>query len=157
MYNFDYLIKKIKEANFIYEPFKKIYIENFLSQEHFDKIINSDEVKSLKARDDKELIDGLIDKGYLPIEFPGCTTNLKKYIKWHEGKKNMSYHSAVSGFGVALRLYHFKSKILKDLNKFLISKKFNEALAEKIDIDIETLDVDGGIQKYLDKYEIILN
>jgi hypothetical protein len=155
MYNFDYLIEKINRANFIFEPFKNIYIENFLSKEHFDNIINTTEVRSIKAKNDKDLIDGLINKGYLPIEFPGCTTDLKKYISWHENKKKMSdHHSACSGFGVAFRLYHFESEILKELNKFLTSKKFNEALALKIGADIKTLVVDGGIQKYLDKYEI---
>ena len=155
MYNFNYLIEKINKANFIFEPFKHIYIENFLSQEHFDKIINSSEIKSIKAKNDKELIDELLNSGYLPIEFPGCTRDLKKYISWHKHQKETSdHHSACSGFGVALRLYDFVSEILKELNKFLNSKKFNEALAEKIGADIKTLVVDGGIQKYLDKYEI---
>jgi arsenate reductase-like glutaredoxin family protein len=61
MFNFNYLIEKINKVNFIFEPFKHIYIENFLSQEHFDKIINSSEIKSIKAKNDKATTKKKID------------------------------------------------------------------------------------------------
>jgi len=52
-----------------------------------------------------------------------------------------------------LRLYP-KTEVLIALNNFLASKKFNAAIAQKFNINIDNCDIDGGIQKYLDGYEI---
>ena len=153
-YDFRYLSKKIFEADFIKEPFKHVYIENFFSEEHFDEILNSQEICAPDASNDKELIDGLIQKGFKPIEFPGCTTDLGKYIDWHENGKKLSHHSACGGFGVALRLYKFSSDLFNELNAFLNSNKFNKVIAEKFLIKFNECTIDNGIQKYLDGYEI---
>ena len=153
-YDFGYLIKKIMDSDFCVEPFKHIYIENLFSETHFNEIINSTEISNPKATNDRELIQGLIDKGFDPIEFPGCVTDIEKYITWHEEDKNMDFHSACEGFGMVLRLYRFKSSILRELNKFLASEEFNNAIAKKFGIDLDQYIVDGGIQKYLDGYEI---
>ena len=52
-----------------------------------------------------------------------------------------------------MRLYP-KTEVLIALNNFLASKKFNTAIAQKFNINIDNCDIDGGIQKYLDGYEI---
>lgn len=154
-YDFGYIIKKILDSEFSVEPFKHIYIENLFSETHFKEIINSTEISSPKATNDRELIKGLIDKGFDPIEFPGCVTDINKYIKWHgSDKNNIHAHSACEGFGMALRLYRFKSSILTELNKFLASEEFNNAIVKKFKIDLDQYTIDGGIQKYLDGYEI---
>ena len=153
-YDFTYLVEKIKKAHFESEPFKHIYIEDFFSKEHFAEIISSAEISSPAASNDKQLIDGLMLKGFKPIVFPGCVTNIKKYIDWHESGKKIAHHSACEGFGMALRLYEFPSEILRELNAFIVSDKFNRAIAKKFEIDYENCLIDGGIQKYLDGYEI---
>ena len=153
-YNFDYLIEKINDIDFETSPFKHIYIENFFSAEHFDEIQSAQEIASPQAKNDEELIFGLKEKGFKPIQFPGCVTDEKKYIKWHSKDSIAQNHSATEGFGMVLRLYKFESKILAALNKFLIGDKFNKALAKKFDVSFTDCVIDGGIQKYLDGYEI---
>ncbi len=153
-YNFSYLIDKIERSNFQMFPFKHIYLENFFSPEHFKEILESSEIKSPLVDSDDELIDQLYLNGYKIIGFPGCVTDRKKYIKWHRNGKGVDHHSACEGFGMALRLYNFSSPILKAINDFIVGKEFNTTIARKFGIDIENCSVDGGIQKYLDGYEI---
>lgn len=153
-YDFSYLIDKIMDAEFSKEPFKHIYLEDFFTVEHFDEILASEEISAPSAKNDRDLIKGLRDNGFKPINFPGCVTDVDEYISWHEGGKVTSHHSACEGFGMALRLYEFRSPILEALNEFLASKEFNAAIAKKFGIDFDACVVDGGIQKYLDGYEI---
>lgn len=153
-YDFTYLTKKIQDASFILDPFNHIYIEDFFSESHFQAILESPEIIAPIAASDIELIEGLIQKGFRPIEFPGCVTDVRSYIDWHESGKHSSHHSACEGFGMVLRLYQFPSAILRDLNAFLASSHFNQAIADKFDVGFESCVIDGGIQKYLDGYEI---
>ena len=84
IYDFGYLASKVEKADFLYEPFKHIYLENFFSDEHFREIISSSEIGAPVASNDSELIDGLMRNGFKPISFPGCVTDIRKYIDWHE-------------------------------------------------------------------------
>ena len=153
-FDFTYLIEKINEAKFESSPFKHIYIKDFFSKKDFNKILNSTEISCPIAENDEELIQKLIDKGFDPINFPGCITNIRKYLDWHENKKQVHVNSTVEGFGMVLRLYRIESDILKELNEFLISDDFNKAISKKFKINFDQCTVDGGIQKYLDGYEI---
>ena len=154
MYDFTYLIKKIRDKSFETEPFKHIYIENFFSEDHFSKIINATELISPVVNNDKDLIKGLLQKGFKIIPFPGCVTDIDEYIGWHEGNKKLSHHTACEGFGITLRLFEFQSKILKKLNEFLVSEDFNSAISDKFGFSFKDCEIDSGIQKYLDGYEI---
>jgi hypothetical protein len=152
---FSYLVEKIYEASFNEEPFKHIYIENFFNDSDFKEIITSDEISTPIASSDSELIEGLKQKGYKVISFPGCITDQAQYIKWHSSKANTSrVHSACEGFGMVMRLIEKRTKILVELEEFLLSEEFNRAIAEKFDFQTKDCKVDGGIQKYLDGYEI---
>ena len=152
---FSYLLEKIYDASFYNDPFKHIYIENFFNDNDFKEIITSDEILTPIASSDTELIEGLKEKGYKVINFAGCITNQSQYIKWHSSKaKTSRIKSSCEGFGMVFRLYDIKSKILTELNKFLKSEDFNRSIAEKFEVDFEGSVVDGGIQKYLDGYEI---
>jgi hypothetical protein len=153
-YDFDYLIEKMESQDFELNPFKHIYIEDFFSNEHFDEIISSAEISAPVAKDDKQLIDGLLEKGFKPIQFPGCVTNVSKYINWHQNNGKVSHHTTCEGSGMAFRLFQFPSKILQELNEFLVSEKFNSAIAKKFGVTFQDCVIDGGIQKYLDGYEI---
>ena len=155
MSRFSYILKKIKSADFNYNPFKHIYIENFFSAEDFNAIQNCPEISISKQTSDDDLISELYNHGYNIIEFPGCVTNVKEYIKWHRNKnKTDRTHSACGSFGMVFRLYEKKSKILIDLNEFFLSDEFNRVIADRFAIDLNLCKIDGGIQKYLDGYEI---
>ena len=152
--NFEYLINKIATAEFSHTPFKHVYIEDFFDKEHFNAIVNSSEISVGEASSDEDLFEKLFTNNYKVISFPGCTTDYKDYIRKHSkaeplGSNNTSCESA----GVVLRLYP-KTDILLALSKFIASEEFNAAIAEKFGIDFSNCKIDGGIQKYLDGYEI---
>ena len=157
MVDFSYLGEKIKGASFSNKPFKHILIENFLEKNHFLEIINTFEIESPKnINNDIELIDGLKNKGFKQIYFPGAVTNVNEYLNWRKnGKISKNKHSACEGFGFVMRLFEIKTPILNSLNDYITSKEFNRIMAEKFKIkNFEELTIDGGIQKYLDGYEI---
>lgn len=153
-YDLSYLIEKIKKTDFQTDPFRHIYIENFFSEHHFHEIVQSAEIKSPESSNDVDLIDGLYNRGFQIINFPGCVTDKKKYIEWHEKRKISSFHSACEGFGMALRLNSLSTPILKAVNDFITGDDFNQAIAHKFGISLDNCNIDGGIQKYLDGYEI---
>ena len=153
-YNFDYLIDKIASVEFSDSPFKHVYIEEFFSEDHFDEIVNSPEILPPDVTTDEELIDSLYHKGFKAIPFPGCIVDVRRYIDWHSHGKQLPHHSACEGFGMALRLYEMKSPILRALNDFITSQRFNQSIANKFSLNFSDCVVDGGIQKYLDGYEI---
>lgn len=154
-YDFSYLIEKINNKNFSKTPFTHIYIEDFLSDEHFSEIVNSKEINTCKTASDEELFKTLTRNGYEIISFPGCITNKREYISWHKNKsKSNKYFETNEGFGMVLRLTNPKSDILMALKDFITGKKFNICIANKFSIDLENSSIDGGIQKYLDGYEI---
>jgi hypothetical protein len=153
-YDFNYIVEKIQSAEFSSVPFRHIYIEDLFSIKHFEDIIRSQEIAPPIATNDRELIDGLYEKGYKVISFPGCITDIEEYINWHNGNKVSDFHSACEGFGMTLRLYEKKTPILRAIDKFLSSEHFSKVIAAKFEIDFADCTYDGGIQKYLDGYEI---
>jgi hypothetical protein len=153
-HDFGYLIEKVVSAPFSSEPFRHVYIEDFFSAEHFAQIVGSEEIRPPIARDDDQLIRGLYEKGFKVIPFPGCVTDKADYIAWHERGRHISHHSACEGFGMALRLYEVQSPVLSALRQFVVGEAFNQAVAQKFGVDLSACFTDGGIQKYLDGYEI---
>ena len=153
-FNFQYLLEKLRAAEILEEPFRHIYIENFFSEVHFEAIVSASELLAPKASSDEELFDGLVQKGFKPIEFPGCVSDIKKYASWRKNRYVLDHNPACEGVGMALRLYEIRSAVLKELNSFIASKEFNEAIAKKLGVIFEDCVIDGGIQKYLDGYEI---
>ena len=154
-YNFDYLIDKIRNKNFETKPWKHVYIESWLSDEHFEEIIAAPEIRLQEANSDKELFKLLSAQSYKPITFPGCTTDVESYIAWHAKKDfEVNHRDTIEAFGMALRLFEPKTQILKTLDKFLSGVEFNSAICQKFGIDYNFCKRRGGIQKYLDGYEI---
>ncbi len=150
---FDYLIEKINLAPFEIEPFKHVYIEDFFSPEHFEEIITEREINLGECSDDLQLFQLLFDRGYKVIDFPGCITDYKKYIELHSSGKTLKINETCENSGIVLRLEP-KSPFLIELDSFLQSRKFNEAIARKFNLNLSDCNVDSGIQKYLDGYEI---
>lgn len=151
---FSYLIDKIDSAPISTEPFRHIHIADFFSPEDFAAIIAGSQITLPRAEDDSDLFDKLFAAGYRVIEFPGCITDKRQYLRWHSGRGSATHHTACEGFGMTLRMTEPHSDILRNLRDFLASDEFNTAIARRFGIDLADCTVDGGIQKYLDGYEI---
>jgi hypothetical protein len=157
MHNFGYLIAKILAADFVEDPFRHVYIEDFFDPQHFREIVTSPEVALRQTRDDQDLLHVLHDAGYEAITFPGTTTNLKEYVRWHKERdpKGHTNVETCEGFGVTLRLNRYQPEsALGQLNTFFNSADFLVALHSKFSLDSTKTYVDNGLQKYLDGYEI---
>lgn len=150
---FTYLLDKITSADFIQEPFKHIELFDFLSEEHFNSVITSNEVAIPTADNSATLISSLLDQGYEPIPFPGCTTSVQDYLYWLKTKSGYENHEVCEGFGIALRLKKPHDKTLLELNQFFKSPIFKKTLEDKFGITRPT-SIDTGLQKYLRGYEI---
>lgn len=153
-YDFSYLIEKLARAEFAEHPFRHIYIEDFFCDEHIRELRSCNEIRLGNFGSDGELFEALYKAGYEIIDFPGCIIDADTYMKWHSGEAKAPTHSACEGFGITLRLTAAKSHILKEVKGFLESERFNRAITDKFGIDFEECNIDGGIQKYLDGYEI---
>ncbi|GMN14955.1 hypothetical protein [Altererythrobacter sp. MTPC7] len=154
MSRFDYLTAKVTSADFTEIPFRHIHIDDFFSDSDFDEILASPEIKLPPADNDDQLFENLEGSGYKVIEFPGCITDRAEYLRWRHDPSQGAYHNTCEGFGMTLRLFEKRSEILRELDEFLASDEFNRAIAEKFDVDFDNCTIDGGIQKYLDGYEI---
>ena len=78
---FDYLIKKVQDAEFSFDPFKHIIIDDFLSSEHFERVVTSKEIIRPEYSNTKELLEDLFNIGY---EISGSDlkkTNITKYLE----------------------------------------------------------------------------
>lgn len=152
---FNYLIKKINKSKFKTYPFKHIYIENFFNNNDFKKLISSKEICLKNLKNDKDLFDALFRNNYKIINFPGCITDKTKYINWNKNKKkyNLDNNSICESAGMALRLKP-ENSYLKSVSNFFNSNVFNKAIAKKFNIKFSDVYIDGGIQKYLNGYEI---
>ena len=155
MNRFDYILERINKSKFNQSPYQYILIDNFFNQDDFESIVQASEINTCNYQDDNDLIDSLERNGFEIIYFPGTTQNKKKYINWHK-EKNISSASSntCEGFGITFRLSNPKSTIISELNDFLMSKSFIDALLSKFNISGVDIEYDAGIQKYLDGYEI---
>jgi hypothetical protein len=157
MQKFDYVIENINNAVFRDDPFRHLYMEQFFSPEHFKKIIDSPEVNISPVENDEELISELHKRNFKEISFPGTTTDIAEYLKWHKDPakaKNLNQDTC-EGFGVTFRLQTAReNSILSEIIKFLGSSQFWETASRKFGLNLKELTTDVGLQKYLDGYEI---
>lgn len=156
-HDFSYLIAKIESASFKISPFKHIYIENFLDDEHYERLLSSDQIRHIKSKNDNLFYQNITKAGYKVVNFAGSTTNWDEFSAWRKTGKAPSYkHPLCESAGVTFRLFEYKDQFLSDLNKFMHSDEFNAALAAKFDMSLvgDQLSWDAGIQKYTDGYEL---
>jgi len=154
--SFNYLLDKIRNADFRDDPYKHVEIDDFFSDEHFQAITAAKEINITNLASDSELLDKLIGTNYKIIDFPGCILDKAAYLKWHQDRNRQESmnNSACEGFGMTLRLYSASSPVIQSLMAFLESDEFKEALAQKFGTNLKEVTYDHGIQKYLDGYEI---
>lgn len=150
---FDYLLQKLIDTPFEAEPFKHLYIENFLSEEHFRRFVTAPQIALDAAGSTEELLDLMEQQGYETIQFPGCVTSRKAYLDWFHGRSSKQWHAATEGFGMVYRLNAFRDGLLSGLDAFFHSERLKAVLIEKFGIE-RPVEVDAGVQKYLHGYEI---
>lgn len=153
---FTYLLDKINEAEFVNDPFEFIYLENFLSDEHFELITKHEQIDFPEFKDIHEMISHLRNNNYAPVPFPGCTTDVNAYVRWYNHRDVAAPSHAkglIEGFGIAYRIQEYQNPTIDKLIQFLNSTEFLNCLKNKFgkkgDVRVET-----AIQKYLTGYEI---
>jgi len=155
MSKFSYLSEKIKNAEFKEDPFKHVFIEDFLKQEHLDIILSDKQIHFDEAKNTEELIETLHKKDYKVQNFPGCTTDLEEYLHHYNndsfphGRKG----TPIESYGVTFRLSRIKNEFIKELTEYLNDKEFKQTLEEKFEIKKQTRII-TAIQKNLSHYEI---
>jgi len=154
MANFEYLIDKINSTEFDFSPFKHIYIEDFFSQEHFDSIINAPQINLDETNSVEELIELIQSNNYRPVIFPGCTTDISRYLKSISGQRvKTKSPDLTEGIGISFRIQEYQDDFIKELMIFLNSDLFLKTLQEKFKKE-GVIRVETAIQKYLSGYEI---
>lgn len=150
---FDYLIQRVAEAPFQTEPFRHLYLEGFLSPEHLARVVTSPQVKVPPAVDTPDLLDSLTAAGYDIEPFPGCTTDVAKYLEYLKTNEWPDSNGVVEGIGMAMRLKRVADPLIGRLLAFFNSERFHAALIAKFGIERPNR-IETAIQKYLTGYEI---
>ena len=148
------MIDKIENSEFQTVPFKHVYIENFFHESDFLEIIQSPEIVFSSYQSDYDLIEALLNTGYEQVVFPG-TTNVKTYLDARlNGKRLKTKQSSCQSVGVVFRLKQLNTPILKSLTEFICGNHFNETIERKFEVKYKECRFEGGVQNYLDGYEI---
>lgn len=161
---FEYLIDKIEKAKFLSDPFKHLMIEDFFSDEDFCLIRSDSQIHFGTVDNNTDLRKTLKEEGYVPINFPGCTTSEDDYFsslesnKWENIETNNNHYDKdlskdLEGYGVTYRLDNIKNEKLSSLINFLNSREFHQCLRDKFEIHDAT-SIIMKFQKNLTKYEI---
>ena len=155
MNKFSYISEKILEAPFLSNPCKHLEINNFLSDEHLDIILNDKQIHFDEVDDTETLMDKLSSLNYKIQNFPGCISNPNEYLElFNSGKLgNIKYDTPVESYGITYRLDNYKNNFIKDLIDYMNGKEFKESLEEKFKITRKS-DIISAIQKNLTRYEI---
>jgi hypothetical protein len=157
---FSYLSQKIEGSKFKKEPFDHIVVDDFFTDEHFNKITNSKQIKTRKFETHKDVVDGLIGLGYEPQPFPGCITDVDEYIKFADKKNKINRSlikgygkNVIEGYGLTMRLNRIDDDFLVKLIKYLNGDEFQGVLKSKFLIEKE-VSIETAYQKNLKHYEI---
>lgn len=156
MSEYEYILEKISNAEFNQEPFKHLYIEEFLSEEHYNLLVLNDEVNLPSFVSTEKMLEKLTAIGYSAVAFPGCITDSRAYLNWYNsglGSVPGHTHGLTEGFGMALRLQSPSDPNVVKLIQFLNSQDFLGCLLDKFELTEEVY-VETAIQKYLSGYEI---
>ena len=152
---FGYLSKKILEAEIHDSPYPHLEIENFLSPEHFQKVVQDNQIHFEECSDTKDLLKKLKQKNYEVITFPGCNTDINMYLnsletgEWKHGTRG----NPIESYGVTLRLMKYNSDFLSRLIKYMNGEEFESSMKKKFGIEEKT-EIISAVQKNLTRYEI---
>ena len=159
MSEFQYILDKIDNADYVTDPFTFLYIEDFLSEEHFDIVTQDQQINLKEVESTEELVKTLQAKGYKPVPFPGCTTDVNEYVKWYNngaGQTPAHAQGLIEGFGMSFRMMKYNNPTIESLINFLNSDEFYTTILTKFgkSINRENTYVETTIQKYVSGYEI---
>ena len=152
---FNYLSEKILGAEFTDDPFPHLEIENFLSKEHLNIVVNDRQIHFEEQTDNINLLKTLQDKKYIIQQFPGCCTDPQDYLNrlekdiWPQDIKG----TPIESYGITFRLSSYENIKVENLINYLNGEEFKYALEEKFNIT-EGNSIITAIQKNLTKYEI---
>ncbi len=151
MSEFQYITNKIQDSKFIEKPFPHLEINNFLSNEHFNIIINDNQVHFDEQYNNGSLYKTLLNNKYKIQPFPGCLPDWNNYIKY----LNKKYKSPnpIESVGITFRLTSYRNDFIKRLLDFMNSNEFHKAIKEKFKVKDKTRII-SAIQKNLTGYEI---
>ena len=155
MEEFKYLSDKILNVEFETSPFKHVFIEDFLSEDHLQQIINDPQIHWDENSDTSDVIATLFRKNYEVQKFPGCISNPYEYVNRYNtndfpsGRKG----NPVESFGITFRLRKYENPFIERLVNYLNGNEFKSALTTKFNITAQT-NIITAIQKNLSHYEI---
>lgn len=153
---FRYISEKILDSNIEEYPFKHVVIEDLLSEEHLDMILNDSQIHFDEVENTEELIETLFRKNYAVQTFPGCITDPVEYIQRYNNNDfpiGKGKDLPIEAFGITFRLTQYNNPLIKELVEYMNGVEFKDALVRKFDLKFETSIV-TAIQKNLSHYEI---
>lgn len=152
---FYYLLEKIEKAEFRWEPYKHIYLENFFSEEDFAEIISDSQICIDQSNHVSEMIQKLKDNGWEHRPFGGSTVDEGAYIRWRNNPNaGFDNTNTAEGFGMVYDLKNPESNTISAIKQVLGSDEFFELLGKKFSILPGPYRVAAGCHKYLTGYEI---
>ena len=169
MDQFKYLGERIIDEPWSFEPFPHLVLENFLNKEHFDIVVNNDQIHFEEQLNTQRLMQTLITKDYKVQDFPGCTISSGQYLLnlmnndfgnnsygynySKSGMKVIELHSACEAYGITYRLHKIKNDTIKELVAYMNSEHFHNSIKKKFEV-VHSTTIVSAIQKNLTKYEI---
>jgi len=155
MSEFSYLSDKILNAEFDYSPFKHVLIEDYLSEKHLNIVLSEEQIHFDEVYTTEELIDNLFAYGYVIQNFPGCSTDVKEYLRHYKSDSFPSQRKGnpVESFGMTFRLNRYDNPFIQEITEYFNSSEFKNAMVEKFEIGFETRII-TAVQKNLSHYEI---
>ena len=150
---FEYLGEKIEGAPFREAPFTHLYIEDFLSDKHFDLVVNQKQIKLPVQKTTEELVSTLPGCGWEIQSFPGCTTSVDEYLGCYNKNEWPTNKKRLEGFGITYALKRYDEDMVSGLVEYLNSPYFKKILEKKFNVHRPSR-IHTAIHKYLSGYEI---
>tara|TARA_Y100001938_G_scaffold142085_1_gene212790 strand:+ start:539 stop:1405 length:867 start_codon:yes stop_codon:yes gene_type:complete len=153
---FRYISEKILDSNIEEYPFKHVVIDDLLSEEHLQIVLNDSQVHFDEVENTEELIKTLFRKNYAVQTFPGCITDPNEYITRYNNNDfpiGKGKDLPIEAFGITFRLTRSDNTFIQELVDYMNGVEFKSALETKFDLKFETSIV-TAIQKNLSHYEI---
>tara|TARA_B100000287_G_C20582278_1_gene760840 strand:- start:328 stop:1194 length:867 start_codon:yes stop_codon:yes gene_type:complete len=153
---FRYISEKILDSNIEEYPFKHVVIDDLLSEEHLQIVLNDSQVHFDEVENTEELIKTLFRKNYAVQTFPGCITDPNEYTTRYNNNDfpiGKGKDLPIEAFGITFRLTRSDNTFIQELVDYMNGVEFKSALETKFDLKFETSIV-TAIQKNLSHYEI---
>lgn len=155
MEEFGYLADRILRAPFLDAPFRHLLVEDFLREDHLQRVLEDPQVHFEEVPSTTALVEALEDRDYAVQQFPGCISDPEEYVRRYEAEDFPAgrHDNPVESFGITYRIRSYRSPFLAGLLEYLNGPGFKGALEEKFEIQRPTT-IMTAVQKNLSHYEI---